>query len=61
MADTPKIRMVTIVKSVVSVVLIERVMVCQMLRSMTSSKGVSPLILRFSRTRSNTTMVALIE
>ena len=49
------------VSRVVMVVFKERVMVCQMLLFMTSPKSALGLALAFSRARSNTTMVALME
>ena len=49
------------VNSVVSVVLMVRPMVCHTLRSATDAKSSRRAVRRFSRTRSNTMMDALIE
>lgn len=49
------------VNSVVSVVLMVRPMVCQMLFSPMTSNGSLRAVRRFSRTRSNTMMDALME
>ena len=58
---TPKMNTMPMVNSVVSVVLMVRPMVCHTLRSATSSKASLRAVRRFSRTRSNTMMDALIE